>query len=97
MDNMNVKLLKDPNFLMVMLATLVKKAGGEIRFSTEDIESVSMQDLMGIFKDTDSDDFILRIVRREDYADYIEPEPAPKAAESTPQRYALYDDEEWEN
>jgi len=97
MDNMNVKLLKDPNFLMVMLATLVKKAGGEIRFSTEDIESVSVQDLMGIFKDTDSDDFILRILSREDYADYVEPEVTPKVTKATPQRYAPYDDEEWEN
>ena len=95
MDSMNIKLLKDPNFLMVMLATLVRKAGGEIRFSTEDIESVSTQDLMGIFKDTDSNDFILRILSREDYADYIEPDPAPKKAPK--ERYALYDDEEWEN
>ena len=95
MDSMNVKLLKDPNFLMVMLATLVRKAGGEIRFSTEDIESVSTQDLMGIFRDTDSEDFLLRILSREDYADYIEPDPAPKKAPT--ERYALYDDEEWEN
>ena len=97
MDSMNIKLLKDPNFLMVMLATLVKKAGGEIRFSSEDIENVSTQDLMGIFKDTDSNDFILRILSREDYADYIESDPTPKVTKTTPQRYALYDDEEWEN
>ena len=107
MDDDDAMMLQDPNFLMVLLATLIKKNGGSTVISVGDVENIKNSEALGLFKDVDDPDkFVLKIVNREDYKKELSgkqhysntkakqevgltKEPAP--------RYALYDDEEWEN
>ena len=106
MDNDDVMLLQDPNFLMVLLATLIKKNGGVTKISVKDVESITNDEALGLFKDAmDEDTFVLKIVNRSDYSDQLAGQSsysntkAKKEAGLTKvkPRYALYDDEEWEN
>jgi len=103
MNKPSGKMLKDPTFLMVLLAAVVKKYGGEIKFVEKDLEAVNTDDLMGIYHDKDTDVFSLRVMNKEEYlattgdtAGIIEETPLKK--ETVPPRYAQHDDEEdWEN
>ena len=107
MDNDDVMLLQDPNFLMVLLATLIKKNGGSTVISVSDVESITNAEALGLFKDLDDPDkFILKIVNREDYKEELSDKQHysnTKAkqevglAKASAPRYSLYDDEEWEN
>ena len=100
-------MLKDPSFLMVLLAAIVKKSGGEIKFVDKDLEAVGSDDLMGIYHDKDTDVFSLRVMDRGQYLTetgtregVIEEEPLKKRKPAAPRRYAQYDEEEdddWEN
>ena len=51
MDNDDVMLLQDPNFLMVLLATLIKKNGGVTKISVKDVESITNDEALGLFKE----------------------------------------------
>ena len=103
MSKSSAGMLKDPSFLMVLLAAIVKKSGGEVKFIDKDLEAVGSDDLMGIYHDKDTDVFSLRVMDKEQYLaeagtmeGVIEEEPLKKG-KSAP-RYAQYDDEEdWEN
>jgi hypothetical protein len=100
-------MLQDPNFLMVLLATLIKKNGGSTVISVGDVESIKNSEALGLFKDVDDPDkFVLKIVNREDYKkelsgkQYYSNTKAKQEAGLTKEpstRYALYDDEDWEN
>jgi len=88
-------LLQDPQFLMVLIAAIVKKNGGTLPISVKDVEDITTADALGLFKDLDNPEvFVLKIVNRSDYKEEIALQ-SPK--ETTSQRYAQYDDEDWEN
>ena len=103
MSKSSAGMLKDPSFLMVLLAAIVKKNGGEVKFIDKDLEAVGSDDLMGIYHDKDTDVFSLRVMDKEQYLaeagtmeGVIEEEPLKKGKLAP--RYAQYDDEEdWEN
>ena len=106
MDNDDVLLLQDPNFLMVLLAALIKKAGGSTSICLKDVEGITNDEALGLFKDLeDEETFVLKIVSREDYKDHLGKNTHYSNAQAKKEagiikeqpRYALYDDEEWEN
>ena len=106
MDNDDLLLLQDPNFLMVLIASIVKKEGGALKICVKDVEKITNADALGLFKDLDDPEtFVLKIVNREDYkheldgSTYYSNTKAKKEVGLTKEqpRYALYDDEEWEN
>ena len=106
MDNDDLLLLQDPNFLMVLIASIVKKEGGSLKICVKDVEKITNADALGLFKDLDDPEtFVLKIVNREDYKNelagstYYSNTKAKKEVGLTKEqpRYALYDDEEWEN
>ena len=98
MKDDKIVLLKDPAFLMILLASLCKKNDGVISFTQEDLENVSTDDALGLFRDPDDEDtFLLKTVKTDDYKEYLT-ETAFKSKKSTATKYSLYDDEEeWEN
>ena len=92
-------LLQDPQFLMVLISAIVKKNGGSISINVRDVEDITSNDALGLFKDVDDPEtFVLKIVKRSEYLDEIEHTESnkPQTTKVKP-RYALYDDEEWEN
>tara|TARA_R100001015_G_C4571533_1_gene129520 strand:- start:332 stop:646 length:315 start_codon:yes stop_codon:yes gene_type:complete len=100
----SVVLLQDPQFLMILLAAVVKKYGGDVSLSVDDVESLGATEALALFKNTeDPEGFILKIVNSEDYQDVMDTSSVKKSTKKkqdnvmTPERYAAYDDEEWEN
>jgi hypothetical protein len=98
MSDDSVILLKDPAFLMILLAAFCKKNNGVISFTQEDLEDVSDTDALGLFRDLDDEDiFLLKTVNSEDYKDYVA-DTKSKPNKIAPTKYSLFDDEEeWEN
>ena len=97
MKDDDLLLLQDPQFLMVLVAAITKKYGGSITISMSDMEHITDDDALGLFKDVSQEDtFILKLVDRADYKDEIARASKTKTEKPKP-RYALYDDEEWEN
>ena len=96
-------LLHDPSFLMVLLAALVKKEGGQYEFTEEDMTSVTRADALGLFQSADAEDtFIIKVVNKSEYPtsgiyEYDSKEQKSKGKLRT--KYAQYDDvdDEWEN
>ena len=94
-------LLPDPSFLMVLLAALVKKEGGEYEFTEEDMSEVTKADALALFQHAeDEDKFVIKVVRKSDYpeSDVYEYHTKKKKS-SLPAKYAKYDDvdDDWEN
>jgi|3_EtaG_2_1085321.scaffolds.fasta_scaffold00687_28 hypothetical protein len=83
--------LKDPSFLMVLLATLAKKNGGSIEFTEEDLLKVDQSDLLGLFHVPEKEGtFAVKVLTPSEYA----------TAQQTARQYAETvpgDDEGWEN
>ena len=93
----DLMLLQDPQFLMVLVAAITKKYGGSITISVNDMEHITNDDALGLFKDVNQEGtFILKLVNRADYKDEIARSSKTEVKNPKP-RYALYDDEEWEN
>ncbi len=92
-------LLQDPQFLMVLISAIVKKSGGSISINVRDVEDITSADALGLFKDVDDPEtFVLKIVKRSEYLDEIKHTESRKSKTTKVKpRYALYDDEEWEN
>ena len=92
-------LLQGPQFLMVLISAIVKKSGGSISINVRDVEDITSADALGLFKDVDDPEtFVLKIVKRSEYLDEIEHTESRKSKTTKVKpRYALYDDEEWEN
>tara|TARA_R100000664_G_C2728257_1_gene119550 strand:+ start:448 stop:750 length:303 start_codon:yes stop_codon:yes gene_type:complete len=92
-------LLQDPQFLMVLVAAIVKKSGGSLSINVGEVEDITSDDALGLFKDADDPEtFVLKIVKRSEYLDEIEHTESRKSKTTKVKpRYALYDDEEWEN
>ena len=54
--------LNDPNFLFTLLISLIKRGGGELRISSEDVLKVTKQDLVALMFDKKSEEIILKLV-----------------------------------
>ena len=68
----DVMLLQDPNFLMVLLAAIIKKAGGSTSICLKDVEGITNDEALGLFRDLeDEETFVLKIVSREEYKDHL--------------------------
>ena len=104
MKDNSVVLLQDPQFLMILLAAVVKKYGGDVSLSVDDVENLGATEALALFKNMeDPEGFVLRIVNSEDYQDVMDSSSVKKSTKKkqdnimTPERFAAYDDEEWEN
>ena len=60
------KYLQDPEYLFSILTALVKKNGGKIIISKEDMKKVSTGDLIGMYYEPKTDNLILKEVEPED-------------------------------
>jgi len=56
------KTLKNNDYVLTLLTAHIKKSGGEINLTEEEILEVDKTDLIGMFYDTKKDKLILRIV-----------------------------------
>ena len=103
-DDDDILLLQDPQFLMVLVAAITKKLGGSVEVTMEDLENISADEALGLFKDADENDkFVLKLVDRNEYESEIasaserKNKKTTKSSKDLAARYAVYDDEEWEN
>tara|TARA_A100001515_G_scaffold107516_2_gene88384 strand:- start:2048 stop:2356 length:309 start_codon:yes stop_codon:yes gene_type:complete len=100
-DERDTALLRDPSFLMVLLAAFCRKSGGSLQFTDTDLSLVRDTDALGLYKHATRDDaFILKLVDRSEYREYLRNEDEKKNKPSkNSSKYALYDDadDEWEN
>jgi hypothetical protein len=60
------KYLQDPDYLFSILTMLVKKNGGKITITEEEMKSVSTGDLIGMYYEPDTGNIILKEVNSED-------------------------------
>ena len=60
------KYLDDPEYLFALLTAIVKRAGGELSISEEEIEQVTKNDLMGMYWKPKRNELILKILKTED-------------------------------
>ena len=60
------KYLQDPDYLFSILTMLVKKNGGKITITEEEMKNVSTGDLIGMYYEPKTGDLILKEVDPED-------------------------------
>ena len=60
------KYLQDPDYLFSLLTILVKKNGGQITLTEEEIKNVSKGDLIGMYFEPKTGNLILKEVNSED-------------------------------
>ena len=60
------KYLQDPEYLFSILTALVKKSGGKITITEEELKSVSKGDLIGMYYEPKTGNLILKEVEPED-------------------------------
>ena len=60
------KYLKDPEYLFSIITMLVKKNGGAITLSADEIQNVSKGDLIGMYYEPKTGNLILKEVNHED-------------------------------
>lgn len=60
------KYLQDPEYLFSILTILVKKNGGKITLTEEEMKSVSKGDLIGMYYEPKTGNLILKEVDKED-------------------------------
>ena len=60
------KYLQDPDYLFSILTILVKKSGGKIVITEEEMKSVSKGDLIGMYYEPKTGSLILKEVEPED-------------------------------
>jgi len=60
------KYMQDPDFLFSVLAMVVKKNGGMITITEEEMKNVSKGDLIGMYYEPETGDLILKQVEKED-------------------------------
>ena len=58
--------LKDPEYLFNLLAALVKKSGGKIRITEEELNGVSKGDFIGMYFEPKTNAIILKEVEPKD-------------------------------
>ena len=60
------KYLQDPEYLFSILTMIVKKSGGKITITKEDMEGVSKGDLIGMYYEPETENLILKEVDAKD-------------------------------
>ena len=60
------KYMQDPDFLFSVLAMMVKKNGGKITITEEEMKDVSKGDLIGMYYEPDTGSLVLKQVDKED-------------------------------
>ena len=60
------KYLDDPEYLFALLTAIVKREGGELTISEEEIEQDTKNDLMGMYWKPKRNELILKILKTED-------------------------------
>ena len=60
------KYLQDPEYLFSILTALVKKSGGKITITEEELKNVSKGDLIGMYYEPKTGNLILKEVEPED-------------------------------
>tara|TARA_Y100000310_G_scaffold211849_1_gene212578 strand:- start:155 stop:388 length:234 start_codon:yes stop_codon:yes gene_type:complete len=60
------KTLKSDEYVLALLTACIKKNGGEIKLTEEEIIDVTKTDLVGMFYDTKTEQLVLRIVDPEE-------------------------------
>jgi S-adenosylhomocysteine hydrolase len=60
------KYMQDPDFLFSVLAMVVKKNGGIITITEEEMKDVSKGDLIGMYYEPKTGDLVLKQVEKED-------------------------------
>ncbi len=60
------KYLQDPDYLFSILTIIVKKSGGKITLTEEEMKSVSKGDLIGMYYEPKTGNLILKEVEPED-------------------------------
>jgi len=60
------KYMQDPDFLFSVLAMMVKKNGGKITITEEEMKNVTKGDLIGMYYEPDTGSLILKQVDKED-------------------------------
>ena len=58
--------LSDPDYLFALLVALVKRDGGKIKSTEEELETVTKNDLMGMYFDPKNGDIVLKLLSPED-------------------------------
>jgi hypothetical protein len=58
--------LSDPDYLFSLLVVLVKKAGGKLTITQEEIKNVSKGDLIGMYYEPETNNIILKEVDHKD-------------------------------
>ena len=58
--------MQDPDFLFSVLAMMVKKNGGKITITEEEMKNVTKGDLIGMYYEPDTGSLILKQVDKED-------------------------------
>ena len=60
------KYLEDPEYLFSILTMIVKKSGGKITITEEDMKGVSKGDLIGMYYEPKTDSIIFKEVDKSD-------------------------------
>ena len=60
------KTLQNSEYALTLLTACIKKNGGEIKLTEEELTTVTKTDLVGMFYDTKTEELILRIVDPEE-------------------------------
>ena len=60
------KYMKDPEYLFAILATIVKKNGGLLRLTQEEIEAVSKNDIIGMYFEPETNSLVFKKVDPKD-------------------------------
>ena len=76
-DHDNV--LKDPDFLFTLLAALIKREGGRLEITEDDVLSVDMSEAVGLHYDRERSVITLKFVSAEELAlRYTKPQTPPR-------------------
>ena len=71
--------LKDPDFLFTLLAALMKRDGGKIELTEEDVLAVDMSEAVGLHYDREKSVITLKFVSAEELATrYASPSTPPR-------------------
>jgi len=60
------KYMKDPEYLFSILAAIVKKNGGFLRLTQEEIEAVSKNDIIGMYFEPETNSIVFKKVDPKD-------------------------------
>tara|TARA_A100000164_G_C21327879_1_gene505052 strand:- start:212 stop:484 length:273 start_codon:yes stop_codon:yes gene_type:complete len=79
-------ILKDPDFLFTLLAALMKRDGGKIEITEDDVLAVDMSEAVGLHYDRENSVITLKFVSAEELAmRYSDTPPSPPRLQLVPE------------